>query len=51
MKITNKIGVILLAAYLILSGLIALLKLSFQGMDLVLGLLAIVGGCFLLVDR
>lgn len=51
MKITKKIGVILLAVYLILSGLISLGVLSFRDLDPVFSFLAIVAGCFLLADR
>lgn len=51
MKITKKIGVILLAAWLILSGVIPLLKLSFEGLPLLMGILAIAAGVLLLVDR
>jgi uncharacterized membrane protein HdeD (DUF308 family) len=51
MKLTNKIGVLLLAIWLILSGLIAVLALTFQGMNIVMGILAILAGAFLIVDR
>jgi hypothetical protein len=51
MKLTNKIGVLLLAIWLILTGLIAVLTLTFQGMHIVMGILAIVAGAFLAVDR
>jgi hypothetical protein len=49
MKITKNIGVILLAIWLILRGLIALLGLSFSGLGLIMGILAIAAGVVLLV--
>jgi hypothetical protein len=51
MKLTNKIGVLLLAIWLILYGLAAILKLSFEAMPIVMGILAIIAGALLLVDR
>ena len=51
MKLTNKIGVLLLAIWLILTGLNLVIKLNFDAMPYVLGILAIVAGAFLLVDR
>jgi hypothetical protein len=51
MRLTNKIGVLLLAIWLIVWGLTQVLKLSFEGMHIVMGILAIVAGAFLLVDR
>jgi hypothetical protein len=51
MKITKKIGMILLAVWLILMGLSMAFKLSFEGIHLVQGGLAIAAGAFLLVDR
>ena len=51
MKITKKIGMILLAIFLIMTGLIPLLELSFRGLGTVMAILAIVAGGFILVDR
>jgi hypothetical protein len=51
MKITRNIGMLLLAIWLILSGLIALLSLSFAGLGLIMGLLAIAAGVFILLGR
>jgi hypothetical protein len=51
MKLTKKLGVICLSVWLILSGLVPLLKLSFEGLGLVLAILAIAAGVLLLIDR
>jgi len=52
MKITKKIGVILLAAFLILYGLIPLLKLNnIEGLPTIMAILAIAAGVLLLLDR
>jgi hypothetical protein len=51
MKLTNKIGVLLLAIWLIVYGLAAIIKLNFEGMPIILGILALVAGAFLIVDR
>lgn len=51
MKITQKIGVILLAAWLLLFGLSAIIKLSFEGMNIIMGALAIVAAVFLLLEK
>ena len=51
MKITRNIGMLLLAIWLILNGLIALLGLSFEGLGLIMGLLAIAAGIFILLGR
>ncbi len=50
MKLTKKIGVILLAVWLILTGLIPLLKLSFEGIAIIMAVLAIAAGVLLLLD-
>ncbi len=42
-------GFILLAIWLILTGLIALLGLSFSGLGLIMGLLALVAGILILL--
>ena len=49
MKITRNLGMLLLAAWLILTGLIPLLKLSFSG--LVMAILAIAAGVLIVVGR
>jgi drug/metabolite transporter (DMT)-like permease len=43
-------GAILLAIWLILEGLIGLFSISFQGIDLVVAIVALLGGILLLVD-
>jgi hypothetical protein len=51
MKFNQKIGVLLLAVFLIVYGLMLALSLTFQGIHIVLGGLAIASGIFLLMDR
>jgi hypothetical protein len=51
MKITRNIGFLLLAIWLILYGLIALFSLSFSGLGLIMGILAIAAGIFILIGR
>jgi hypothetical protein len=50
-RFTKNIGMLLLAIWLILTGLIALLSFSFNGLDLIMGLLAIAAGIFILLGR
>ena len=47
----GRLGVLLLAIYLILLGLIGLLGLSFSGSEIVLALLALAAGILLLIGR
>jgi uncharacterized membrane protein HdeD (DUF308 family) len=51
MKITKSIGMLLLSIWLILYGLIALFSLSFSGLEMVMGILAIAAGIFILLGR
>ena len=51
MKITRNIGFLLLAIWLILYGLIALLSLSFAGLGVIMAILAIAAGIFILLGR
>ena len=51
MKITGNIGMLLLAVWLILTGLIPLLNFSFQGLGMVMGILAIASGILIVVGR
>jgi hypothetical protein len=51
MHITRNIGFLLLAIFLILYGLIALLSLSFAGLGIIMAILAIAAGIFILLDR
>ncbi len=51
MRITRNIGMLLLAIWLIIYGLIAVLGLSFAGLGVIMGLLAIAAGIFILLGR
>jgi uncharacterized membrane protein HdeD (DUF308 family) len=51
MHITRNIGFLLLAIWLILEGLIALFSLSFSGLPIIMGILAIAAGIFILIGR
>jgi hypothetical protein len=51
MKLTKNIGMLLLAVWLILTGLIPLLNFSFSGLGLVMGILAIASGVFIVIGR
>jgi uncharacterized membrane protein HdeD (DUF308 family) len=44
-------GMVLLAIWLILTGLIELLRISFTGSAIILGLLALAAGILLLINR
>lgn len=50
-KLTSNIGMILLGIWLILTGLIPLLSLSFSGLGTIMAILAIVAGVFILLGR
>jgi hypothetical protein len=51
MKFTRRIGMLLLGIWLVLTGLIPLIHLSFEGLALLMGVLAIIAGVLILVDR
>jgi hypothetical protein len=51
MGLTKNIGMILLAVWLILSGLIPLLNLSFSGVGMLMAILAIAAGVFIVIGR
>jgi len=51
MSLTKNLGMLLLSVWLILTGLIPLLKLSFSGLYVVMAILAIVAGLLILVGR
>jgi hypothetical protein len=51
MRPARNLGILLLAAWLILTGLIPLLNFSFSGLSTVMAVLAIVAGVFLVVGR
>jgi hypothetical protein len=50
-KITRNIGMLLLAVWLIATGLISILSLSFTGLGVVMAILAIAAGVFILIGR
>ena len=50
-RFTKNIGMLLLSIWLILTGLIALFSLSFDGLGIIMGLLAIAAGIFILLGR
>jgi hypothetical protein len=51
MKITRNLGMLLLALWLILTGLIPLLNLSFQGLGTVMSVLALAAGILIAIGR
>ena len=51
MKLIKNFGLLLLAAWLILSGLIPLLNLSFSGLGTVMSILAVAAGVLIVVGR
>lgn len=51
MKLSRNMGMLLLAVWLILTGLIPLLNLSFSGLGSVMAILAIAAGVLLLIGR
>jgi hypothetical protein len=51
MKVNKKIGMLLLAVWLIMTGLIPLLNLSFTGLHTVMAILAIVSGILIAISR
>lgn len=51
MKLTKNYGMLLLGAWLVLSGLVPLLELSFKGLDEVMTFLAIAAGVLIAMER
>jgi hypothetical protein len=51
MKITRNIGMLLLALWLVLTGLIPLLNLSFSGLGTTMAVLAVAAGILIVVGR
>jgi len=51
MKLIKNFGLLLLAAWLILTGLIPLFNLSFSGLGTVMSILAVVAGILIVVGR
>jgi hypothetical protein len=50
-RVTRNLGMLLLAIWLILTGLMPLLNLSFQGVGTIMAILAIASGVLLLIGR
>jgi hypothetical protein len=50
-KLTKNLGMLLLSIWLILTGVIPLLNLSFSGLHIVMAILAIVAGLLILLGR
>lgn len=51
MRLPKNLGMILLAVWLILVGLTALFSISFAGLPVVMGILALAAGILLLLGR
>ena len=51
MKLTRNIGTLLLALWLLLTGLVPLLNLSFSGAGTLMAILAIAAGVLIIVGR
>ena len=50
-RLTKNLGMILLGIWLIMTGLIPLLHFNFEGLYLIMAVLAIVTGVLILLDR
>ena len=50
-RLNRNLGMLLLGIWLILSGLIALLSLSFEGLGTLMGVLALAAGALILAGR
>jgi hypothetical protein len=51
MKLTRNVGMLLLAVWLIVTGIVPLLNLSFSGLGTVMAILAIAAGVLIVVGR
>jgi hypothetical protein len=51
MKLTRNLGMLLLAAWLVLTGLIPLLNFGFSGLGTLMAVLAIAAGVLIVVGR
>jgi hypothetical protein len=51
MKLSRKLGVMLLGFWLIATGLISIIHLSFTGLDLIMAVVAILTGILLVIGR
>jgi hypothetical protein len=49
MKLSRRLGLILVAAWLIIQGLVALFGIRFEGLDIIIGILATAAGVVLLI--
>ncbi len=50
-RVTKNLGMLLLAIWLIISGLVPLLNLSFEGLGTLMAVLALVAGALILIGR
>jgi hypothetical protein len=51
MKVTRNLGMLLLAVWLVMTGLIPLVNISFSGLGTVMAILAIAAGVLIVVGR
>ena len=51
MKLTRNVGMLLLAVWLIVTGIVPLFNLSFSGLGTVMAILAIAAGVLIVVGR
>ena len=51
MKAAKNLGLLLLGIWLVVSGLISILRLSFSGMHILMAVLALAAGVLLIVGR
>ncbi|HET7087734.1 MAG TPA: hypothetical protein VFL17_21050 [Anaerolineae bacterium] len=51
MRLTRNLGMLLLAIWLIVTGLVPLLSLSFSGLGTLMAILAIAAGALILIGR
>ena len=51
MKVTRNLGMLLLAVWLVMTGVIPLLNLSFSGLGTVMAILSIAAGVLIVVGR
>lgn len=51
MKITKRLGMLLLGIWLILTGLLAVISIPIPFLDVIMAVLAIVAGILILLDR
>jgi len=51
LRLTRKLGMILLSIWLIASGLIVIFNLGFTGLSIIMAILAIAAGILILLER